>query len=461
MPYIFVNRYAVLNLPPVILDYNSTVLSMNPTGHWLLDEATGTTLIDQTGNYPGSYSVDITPYSETGAITGSTAKYFNSARDAYTTSTSLMGSGDVFTIMAFVKQGIGGGVIASCVATVGTRFIAMRSSNGQLGVETWDSINQVLKLSNMPIGTINSTAWTHVAITMDNGTIKFFANGIQYGTASYDYSPGGSFNQPFRIGTRNQTGGGYPAQTWDGSIDNVALWVGTALSNSQIATIYASITQNYASLITSDTPVAYWRLDDISGTTAVEQIGANNGTYSGSYTLNSPALVNSGTSVIFGSSPTYGVLQVPDMLNTSSNFSIEFWAEINSTYASSSEVLLEQGTTNQFVLIWDNVVNRLRMLSGGVTMLTSPNNSAVPDIRHHIVITYDPNGSGTMLLYIDGVLSTSNLAAAAPPNVATPMYFGARASGGFDFPLFGKLDEIALYNYVLPPSIISNHYAAA
>ena len=44
--------------------------------------------------------------------------------------------------------------------------------------------------------------------------------------------------------------------------------------------------RGYDSVILRDSPVSYWPLDETNGTTALDALGANNGTYAGDFTLN-------------------------------------------------------------------------------------------------------------------------------------------------------------------------------
>src|SRR5580765_159064 len=48
---------------------------------------------------------------------------------------------------------------------------------------------------------------------------------------------------------------------------------------------------SYAALVVADGASHYWRLDETSGTTAVDVIGGANGTISGGVTLNQPGAV--------------------------------------------------------------------------------------------------------------------------------------------------------------------------
>src|SRR6185369_17673000 len=56
---------------------------------------------------------------------------------------------------------------------------------------------------------------------------------------------------------------------------------------------------SYAVEVLMDAPAAYWRLDEPSGTTAVDVIGAANGTYVGSPALSAPGAVALDDAVTF------------------------------------------------------------------------------------------------------------------------------------------------------------------
>src|SRR4029078_10323912 len=57
------------------------------------------------------------------------------------------------------------------------------------------------------------------------------------------------------------------------------------------ARIKQTYPRSYAETVIDDSPVAYWRAGDLSGTTAVDVLGANNGTYSGTSSLGTTGLI--------------------------------------------------------------------------------------------------------------------------------------------------------------------------
>lgn len=104
------------------------------------------------------------------------------------------------------------------------------------------------------------------------------------------------------------------------SVDLAAIGSGAVTRSS------ASLSADYASTVLADSPVAYWRLSDVSGATAVDASGnGNDSTYLNGVTLGSPG-------GIFGSSDTSVTLDgVNDRVNRApvttqtSNVTLEAW----------------------------------------------------------------------------------------------------------------------------------------
>jgi hypothetical protein len=159
---------------------------------------------------------------------------------------------------------------------------------------------------------------------------------------------------------------------------------------------------SYATTILADNPVAYYRLDETTGTTAHDQTSNHyDATLSGGFTLSQPgALSNdSDTAIAFAST---GMLSLPRTLNytTFSAFSLEFW--------------INTGTLWQYFAVTCDGTNTLAYLNGALVPL--------------------------------GSLSTVELGLL------------------FDFAgsyLAATLDEVAIYNYSLTAAQVAVHYAAA
>ncbi len=138
--------------------------------------------------------------------------------------------------------------------------------------------------------------------------------------------------------------------------------------------------------------------------------------------------------------------------------SVEMWFKTSST---TKEALFSYGSpaTNQEFGLWLN--------AGGATMTawgygndkTFTLASAVNDGQwHQVVKTY----SGTQIqLYVDGAALTAQAATRSTAMDSTGFVIGAilnPVSGQYGNFFDGTLDEVSLYNVVLPAATVTNHY---
>jgi hypothetical protein len=86
---------------------------------------------------------------------------------------------------------------------------------------------------------------------------------------------------------------------------------------------------SYSSEVLADSPSAYWRLGESSGTTVVDETGANPGTYTGGVTLGQPGALQGSlnTSVSLDGVNDYASAPDSDSLDATTGVSIEAWAK--------------------------------------------------------------------------------------------------------------------------------------
>ncbi len=84
-------------------------------------------------------------------------------------------------------------------------------------------------------------------------------------------------------------------------------------------------TAGYSDEIQADNPLGYWRLGEMTGTTAVDASGNGiDGVYSGGVTLNVPGLPADNTAVLVDGTDGRVILGQPASINTlGENFTIE------------------------------------------------------------------------------------------------------------------------------------------
>lgn len=230
----------------------------------------------------------------------------------------------------------------------------------------------------------------------------------------------------------------------------------------------------YASVIAADAPLAWWRLDETSGTSAADSGSgtAANGTYNGSYTLAEPGIdgadAGGGTSVLFadgsGDYVDVGAMPAKLQLAVGAAFSLEAWVAMGSDLSSNGPAIITEAFAGDGTVRW-----MLGTFNGssptatpsfgwynGAWRLVQASSAINDDLWHHLVGTFD----GTQQrLYVDGSL----VAGPTTPGGTQPggnenLYIGRRWDSAASW--LGFIDEVAIYSSALSSTQVSNHYAA-
>ncbi len=384
--------------------------------------------------------------------------------------------------------------------------------------------------------------WQHVAVVYDpvqvtNATLTIYIDGLPANTniwAATDgvtpgYSPclGDNATQPngppaMSVGGYNNANGGtYGFENpWTGGIDEFA-WYNAKLTPAQILAHYQNGTnanrgQSYSSLIKTDNPVAYLRLNERG---ASPDVAVNFGDLRGSATgTNSPDVRHPAFSALAGrttgGAAAYhqrngsSTTDIPWLADNNPNagvpFTFETWfrptsdrqnpgaAPVNNRYVSSGNrtgwVIFQRAPNTNYntgISGYSGVGWTFRMYSG----LGSGGQDVLTDVPYnvgkwqHLVVTWAPttdngdqgNGNdqwaGVLTAYVDGVAVATNATALYAANVSptedasvpADLAIGAYniASGLGDNPYEGDVDHLALYNNVLlTPAQILAHYEA-
>ena len=133
--------------------------------------------------------------------------------------------------------------------------------------------------------------WTHVAMTYDGSTITLYVNGSSAATASISSKTVPNTSNALRIG-------GLAGSTKVAGMIADCRVYDTNLDATEIATLAENILPNQAR---TDNLVGHWKLDETSGTTAIDSAGSNNGTHT-----NSPTKVGNRTTAVAGVNRIYG-----------------------------------------------------------------------------------------------------------------------------------------------------------
>lgn len=201
-------------------------------------------------------------------------------------------------------------------------------------------------------------------------------------------------------------------------------------------------------------------LDDLrvvpnTGVALTDAFGTNSGTLTGSPLLNvEGALVGdfNGAANFNGTSQYASVPDAPSLDVGDGPLSVEAWVKRNDAVAGYHNIF-GKGAALQ----WGFNGSDYRLTKPGVGVIANAAGAATDTTGyHHWVATK----SGTAVkLYRDGVDVTGAVANQTLTNTTTALYFAANGTGTGEF-LNARLDEIAVYNQVLPAATVLDHYAA-
>lgn len=222
----------------------------------------------------------------------------------------------------------------------------------------------------------------------------------------------------------------------------------------------------YTGTVLNDNPIGYWRLGEPSGTTAYDASGNGyHGTYNGGFTLAQagPIVSDNNTSTLFNG--TTGNVSIPSSFSMTNfaNFSVECWVKLTSaTFAQSPRLVANSHSDvdfHGFELYFLNNAASINFVAGNGGSSANANwvNAFAAGTWYHIVGTFN---SSTLTVYVNGV---SRATASLSGNINTPnsnlaLAYADTYNGDF---LPGNLDEVAVYNYALTSTQVTNHYNAA
>lgn len=239
----------------------------------------------------------------------------------------------------------------------------------------------------------------------------------------------------------------------------VALVV-SGCGNATAASTAAATARTYSATVLADHPVAYWRMDETTGSTMADASNnANNGHYTGTYALGEQgALV--GSAVAFdGQSGAASVMNSPSLqVNT---VTIEIWLKKRSDTEYGVYVAKNVAPGGGAGSGWFQLLNshhngelEFRVTSDGAPAVVSTTTLAL-NTWYYVVATYD---GAVAKLYVNGKLDGSLKVTAVPKQTSDPLFIGRRTDGFFND---AALSNVAIYSVALSPDRIAAHWQAS
>jgi len=206
------------------LTYAQEVLADNPLAYYRLDETSGITAFDSSGNARhGVYSG--VALGGTGAVPSNAAAGFNGTSSYVDLSSHVWGGTSAVSIEAWINvAGFVHGGFHAVVSALTGHFVHLQLNDlGGNNVAYTDSALVALPVvSPLPINT-----WRHVVLSVTSGNSRLYVDGVLIGTDTHAFT---SVTSPAHLRIGSGFGG---LRFFNGSIDEVAIY-NTALTQADV-----------------------------------------------------------------------------------------------------------------------------------------------------------------------------------------------------------------------------------
>ncbi len=236
---------------------------------------------------------------------------------------------------------------------------------------------------------------------------------------------------------------------------------------------------SYRDVVIADNPLSFWEFEDAAsydGAPCADTMGMSPGVYRGPGIELVPGIVGQAAKLHNGDGncnfihiPDSAYSTVPYRLESSPTLSLEFWTKASVQASETYGRFISHangGTANYWVgetQSGDNAGQPFVGVPGG-TWYAWPPNILTNGNWHHVVITYDYDGTNTTAeLWIDAQSRGTNTVAGAftPPDDWSDLLIGAENNIYWPYNgLVGQMDEVAYYNYALSGAQVTAHFNA-
>lgn len=238
-------------------------------------------------------------------------------------------------------------------------------------------------------------------------------------------------------------------------------------------------TASFPQVILSNNPVGFWRLNDgpddgngDNGVLALDYASGNNGIYSNAvlgypgFTNTDPTDASARFNWFNAHSDVYGIQGIDFSNSVSATFSVQAWVNGSASQPTGAAIIAKgYNGGEQFAL--DVSGNKWRFLvRNGAGVASSVTASAGPDNTWHLIIGVCNQASGSVSLYVDGLIvgSATITAGSRVLPCPTPVTIGARGASASDndsLQFSGYLSDVAVYNYALSSGQVAGIYPSS
>ena len=454
--------------------YASKVIDDNATSYWRMNDSTGSTLVNFVGPDDLTKGSGVTR-AAAGAIGSDSdgAATFNGTSTGTAGGTISQTAPTTFSAEAWIKTTTtrGGKILgfgASKTGASGTydRHVYMLN-DGRL---TFGVISSSVKTITSPAA-YNDGQWHHIVGELSSQGTMLYVDGVLISNDATT-TTAGTYAGFWRVGGDNLAGWtSRPLSDYfAGTVDEVAIYP-KALTSSQIRAHYTlsgralTVTppaDSYGKVVNGDDPALYWRMNEASGTAAIDA-SANkaNGTYAGGVTFGTASNVSGTTGRAVTFNGTTGTIGSNRQFVAPSTYSEEVWFKTTTT--SGGKLIgfgnKQSGSSSSYDRhVYLDPAGKVNFgVNAGAAVKITSQASYNDGAWHQVVAT---QGSAGMRLYVDGVQVATGSQTQALAYVGYVRVGGDTSWAGNPF-FAGVLDEAAVYLSVLTPAQVAAHYSAS
>ncbi|QDS99343.1 hypothetical protein HG15A2_26660 [Adhaeretor mobilis] len=401
------------------------------TGQWKFDEGFGSVAADSS---PFANDANLAGATWTNSCEGGNAIAFDGVGGIAATSTDFSPP-DIGTV-SFWLRGSGTPDARGRVMGINGDWEIRQETTGKLSFDLGASPF----VGNEPFATEEvdePDRWRHIIAMYDtaDNTYEVYVNGeLQTSGVSpvdlVSQAPG-----VLSFGTRTGS-----AEYWEGGLRDFRIY-NRWLSLEQVSQLYGSL--------------GHWKLDESSGTLAVDSSGAgNDGTYVNAPTLGASSrnTAELGTAVTFDGTNR---VEIPGLLGQPENVTISAWAKLDSPDLYGAELI---SLGQSFAIRLDDGGNLVSFIWNG-TDFTANLLHPVPFKGagwHHFAAVFSDDND-LFELYVDGILvDSTSTTDSIVYNLETNTFIGAHTNGPSDFDFSGSIDDVRVFGRALCPDDVFN-----
>ncbi len=440
---------------------SSSVSTANLIAHWGLDESSGSQANDSSVNsYTGTLSGGLSFVNNSVAGVVGRALDFDGVDDKVSIS-SFTGLTAPMSFSAWIKPDLS--------ATTSKLSYAVRGDNTNFYIK-WDSnfgpeatlgfFSTTGSNVNVSIGDVTPGQWHYIAGTFDGTTLRAYNNGVEVDASPNSLVPRSTATPKANIG-----------ENFEGSIDDVRVYT-RVLTPAEIQTMYDDLAP------TCQAPnsglVAYWKMDETTGTTAVDETGNNDAAMQGAMAANTATGAGAVDTALFFNNNQMTVPHHASHNDLSTGYTIAGWFYFDSTQTGTIFPSIVSKNNNSGgwgdSLVFGRTSAGGNIVGGRVRLnVTHGRSTGSPNASYtgwsyevdqwvHVILTWD---GSTVTWYKNGV-AISTTAVTTPPDTSTgDLRIGSGRYNWSNDNFQGGLDDLRIYNRVLSSNEISALYGAA